>query len=126
MESTIKGLLINPSEQTITEVEVERKEDSCLSSMRALIDCDYVDVVRSYLHPFGSEDDMWVDDEALLKEKPVMWGFTLYPENVANPIIGNALVLGVDLDEGECVSHTLTPEAIQNIKQKIQWCYFMH
>ena len=93
--------------------------------MYRLIDCDYVDVVRRYLQPFGSEDDLWVDDEALLKEKPVMFGFTLYPQNVADPIIGNALVLGVDPNEGECISHSLTPEAIRNIRQKIQWCYFV-
>lgn len=123
---SIKGLLICPSKQTITEVEVEENEDSYLSSMYRLIDCDAVDVVRNYLHPFGCEDDLWVDDEALLKEAPVMWGFTLYPKDVAFPIIGNALVLGVDLAEGECTSHTLTPEAITAIRKKLQWCYLAH
>ena len=122
---TIKGLLICPSERTITEVDVEEGDSSFLHAMYRLIDCDYVDVVRRYLQPFGSEDDLWVDDEALLKEKPVMFGFTLYPQNVADPIIGNALVLGVDPNEGECISHSLTPEAIRNIRQKIQWCYFV-
>ena len=120
---TITGLLINPADQTVTEVEVEKKEDSFLSSMYALIDCDCVDVVRGYFsrQPFCSEDDLWVDDEALLKDLPVQWGFTLYRD--ATPIIGKALILGVDLTEGECKSFTLSPEKIEKIKQQLQWCY---
>ncbi len=125
-KDTIKGVLICPSNQTITEVDVVKDDDSFLDSMYRLIDCDTIDVVRDYLRPFGCSDDLWVDDEALLKSPPVQWGFSLYPRNVANPIIGNALVLGVDRTLGDCTPHTLTADIIQKIREKIEWCYLVN
>ena len=121
--ATIKGLLINPAAQTIEEVDVEEGDSSFLHSMYRLLDCDCVDVVRGYFsrEPYKSEDDLWVDDEALLKEPPVQWGFTLH--NNCNPILGKALVLGVDLTEGECKNFTLSPEAVEKVRKNIQWCY---
>ena len=119
----IKGLLISPSTQTIKEVEVEELRDSFLTSMYRLIECDTVDVVRGYFsrQPYCSEDDLWVDDEGLLKTSVVQWGFTLYED--ASPIIGNGLVLGVDLKKGDCVSYTLSESAITEIRNRIKWCY---
>ena len=122
----IKGLLISPSTQSITEVEVEELRDSFLTSMYRLIDCDTVGVVRGYFRrqPYCSEDDLWVDDEGLFKTAVVQWGFTLYDD--ATPIIGNGLVLGVDLSKGDCVSYTLPESAVKTIRERIKWCYFLN
>lgn len=126
-DGKLRGLLIDPSKQSVTEIFVSCTDDrSLLNSMYALIECDTVECVRDYFarQPFCKQDDLWVDEEALLKSQPVQWGFTLWQD--ATPIIGKALVLGVDRDKGECKSFTLSPADIAEIKKRISWCYFVN
>lgn len=121
MSNKIIGLLIDPEARTITEVEVNRNShnDCCLDHMRELIGCRYVEVGRDGLHhlPGDPADDIWFDDEArLFTEKLHTWQLPLW-----NPIIGRGLVLGYDDRDGSSVSHTLSAEAIDVLRDTIVW-----
>ena len=67
--NTIKGLLIDPENQTITEVNVNPDsyagdDTSHLGSIYKHLQCSCVDVVRCLLEylPNKPVDDVWIDD----------------------------------------------------------------
>lgn len=119
MEEKIKGLLINPETETITEIEIT-KGGGCLDDLYKAIGCDCVDCIRAGVVLSGGkrkEDDIWVDDEGALKENQKhFWKLPMYEY----PIVGRGVVLAVD-DEGECISHTLTPLEVEELKRVIQF-----
>ena len=116
--SNIKGLLIDPETQTITEVDVINDEHgSCLQSLYDHLKCSCVDVksgLLSYL-PREPMDDIWFDDEGNYSDCPYMF---LIPGFV--PLIGRGLILSFG-DKGECLSHTLTQQDIDHLRQSITW-----
>ena len=91
----ISGLLIDPFEQTVTEVELS--EDSTFADAKKHMQLDGpLDVVTL------SDDTMViVDDEALLKNDQRYFKLTEFHQ----PLAGRAIIVGYD-DEGE----TKTPE----------------
>lgn len=116
--SNIKGLLIDPETQTITEVDVINDEHgSCLESLYDHLKCSCVDVTRGLLSYLPREpmDDIWFDDEANYSDCPYMF---LIPGFV--PLIGRGLILSIG-DEGGCLSHTLTEQDIEYLKLSIKW-----
>lgn len=118
MSKALKGLLIDPEKLEISEVEIPIDDDgSCLQGMYHALGCSAVDVGRdglSYL-PGHPKDDVWFDDEGLFSDKS---GMFVLPNWV--PLVGRGLILGCD-DEGECVDHTLTAEAVAELKRTIVW-----
>lgn len=116
MNDIIKGLLINPEEETITEVEVKTVDGNQLASMYELLDCDLVDCLGGGLTflPSGCTDDIWVDDEGCFRAD-IDHRFEL-PDWV--PLIGCGLILGHD-GKGNCTSHTLTKRDIEVLKEEI-------
>lgn len=119
IEKKLKGLLIDPETESITEIEIA-KGSKCLDDLYKAIKCDTVDCIRAGVVLSGGkrkEDDIWVDDEGALKENQKhFWKLPLYEY----PIVGRGVVLAVD-DEGECISHTLTPLEIEELKRVIQF-----
>lgn len=114
----IKGLLIDSENQTITEVDVVRNErGSCLGSLYKHLNCSCVDVGRSLLTflPSMPGDDVWFDDEATFSDSPYMF---LLPGFV--PLIGKGLILAYG-DRVECLSHTLTQQDIESLRNSIKW-----
>ena len=119
MSNTIKGLLIDPENRTISEVEIAEDENgSTLQSMYQTIGCNCVDCGRGCLTwlPSRVRDDLWFDDEGLYSDCEDCF---VIPGLV--PLIGKGLILGYD-NNGDCTSHTLTPEDVGMLKQRIVWC----
>ena len=119
MLNSIKGLLIDPENQTITEVDVieDAKKGSHLASIYEHLQCGWVDVGRNCLSYLPSEpqDDLWFDDEGNFSECPYVFQL---PGLV--PLVGRALILSYD-DEGNSVSHTLTPEDLDVLRASVIW-----
>ena len=116
----IKGLLINPEDESITEIEI-RKGGGCLQDLYDKIGCDCVDCIRHgiilTLSRVNKKDDIWIDDEGMLKaDQRPFWRLPLYQQDIA----GRGVVLSVD-DEGDCISHTLTAEQIEELKAVIRF-----
>ena len=80
-----RAILINSTDQTVTEVEVNKGD---FSEHYRLIGCDLVQIVPMKL-PKG--DQLFVDEEGRLKEPEGAFSF----EGWAEPyLVGNALVCG--------------------------------
>ena len=101
----MRGILINPHEETITEVEYSGNYKEIYS----LIDCRTFDCVR--ITPY---EDMYIDDEGLLMDNQRY--FTLLGTGLNN-FAGKALLLSHD-DEGET---TATNWTLQDVKNMVQW-----
>ena len=97
----MKGILINPFNETIKEVVYEGN----VKEIYDLIECGTFDVVR-----LSNRDDMFIDDEGLLIENRY---FTIGNRNYA----GRALIMSHD-DEGDTVSTELT---VQDVESVVQW-----
>ena len=120
MSKTIKGVLIDPEKREITEVDVPVDEyGSCLDGMYQTIDCSCVDCARKRLCwlPGIPEDDVWFDDEYYMtgRDRIAAWMIQGF-----GPIGGRGLILGCT-EDGESVDHTLTPEAIEELRRAIRW-----
>ena len=118
MRNSIKGLLIDPENQIITEVDViEDAKKSHLASIYEHLKCSWVDVGRnclSYL-PSKPQDDLWFDDEGNFSDCPYIFQL---PRLV--PLVGRALILSYD-DEGNSCSHTLTLDDIEELRATVIW-----
>ena len=105
----MKALLINPEKQTIEEIQIE----DGLKPMYDAIgnDCEMVEAPIQFEH-----DILYCDKEGRLKANN--YGF--YPNSWDYPILGNALIMGVD-EDGES---TDVKSTIGEIKKWIQdWFY---
>jgi hypothetical protein len=114
----IKGLLIDPENQTISEVELmQDAEGTMLESIYEHLNCSCVDVARQLLThlPSSPTDDVWFDYEASFSDCPYTF---LIPGYI--PLIGRGLILNYD-DEGYCVSHMLTQQDIEVLRSTIRW-----
>lgn len=101
----ITGWLIKPEERSIEKVEIRAdSEGSFLNAMYDALQCDYVDCGRHGLTwlPSQPDDDIWFDDEGLMKDYEFAWEIPGWI-----PIVGRGLILGYN-HLGESVSSTLT------------------
>lgn len=104
MAKSIKVILIDPLEKTITKLSIE----STLDAYYKLIDCEMIESVRPLSLQGGNS--LYCDEEALLKdeEQPTFsiqgWGV----------IMGKAIVLRHN-NEGETVSTTYTVKDIESL-----------
>lgn len=105
----MKAFLIDPAEQTIQAVELERAEGrGLLPAMYAALDCQLVDRIADGVIP---GHDIWIDDEGLLHDEPPH-GIFVIPATYQQLFHGRALVTGVDLEEGETTAAFCTAEEI--------------
>ena len=97
----MKAILINPFDETITEVEYSGD----FKQIYKLIDCDYFTISR-----LCDSDDLFVDDEGLLKpNRYFTWS--------GQPFAGKGLILGHD-DEGESIATTYD---LQEVVDRVEW-----
>ena len=102
----ISGLLIDPFEQTVTEVELS--EDSTFADAKKHMQLDGpLDVVTL------SDDTMViVDDEGLLKDE-VLGGQRYFKlSEFHQPLAGRAIIVGYD-DEGATISGSYNADTIE-------------
>lgn len=91
MSKLSRMILIDVYSQEVKEVQAEAN----LGSFYKLIGCDVITVAAG----LGNGDDVYVDDEGLLK--PV--GGWFYIEGASQPFAGNGLIVGRN-EEGDSVS----------------------
>ena len=97
----MRGILINPFDQTIKKVNILGN----IQDIYLLTECTTFDVVR-----LSESDDMYVDDEGLLKDNRY---FSWSGRNFA----GKALIMGHD-DEGNSISTTYD---LQEVIDRVEW-----
>lgn len=105
-EKKIKGILIDSTNRTITEVEFVPK----LESYYRLIGCDLIDCVQ-----YDEHHDVVVDDEGLLKEPTNFFKIDSYDGLLA----GNGIIVGVD-EDGSWISHSLEKVRVGFVGKKKQ------
>lgn len=90
----LKAVLIDPYKEEITDVEYD---NSSYKNIYPLIQCEIFTIVK-----LADEDDVFVDDEGLLKVNNETKFFMLkdYPQ----PLAGYGLIVGADEETGESVS----------------------
>jgi hypothetical protein len=94
----MKGILINSTDKTVTEIEV----DGTLESFYKALDVEMIEAVSvpGFGLANGSSHIMYVDEEGLLKPSHKQTWFKL--EGVGQQVFeGNGLILGMDYEEGE-------------------------
>ena len=97
----MKAILINSFDESVSEVDY----NGDYKEIYNLIDCDIFDVV-----PLDDTNDMYVDDEGLLKNP------NRYFKYGQQTLAGIGLILAHD-DEGESVGTTLnSAEVFENVK----------
>ena len=97
----MRGILLNPFDQTVKEVNILGN----IQDIYLLTECTTFDVVR-----LSESDDMYVDDEGLLKDNRY---FSWSGRNFA----GKALIMGHD-DEGNSISTTYD---LQEVIDRVEW-----
>jgi hypothetical protein len=97
----VRGILINPFDQTVKDVNILGN----IQDIYLLTDCTTFDVVR-----LSESDDMYVDDEGLLKDNRY---FSWSGRNFA----GKALIMGHD-DEGNSISTTYD---LHEVIDRVEW-----
>jgi len=97
----VRGILLNPFDQTVKEVNILGN----IQDIYLLTECTTFDVVR-----LSESDDMYVDDEGLLKDNRY---FSWSGRNFA----GKALIMGHD-DEGNSISTTYD---LQEVIDRVEW-----
>jgi len=104
----LTGILIDPYLKKVTNVKV--KND--LKDFYRHIGCSMVEVVS-----FGDVNDLWVDEEALLKNDQRFFKVSDLPFGHHGVIVGRALLLKCG-DTGGCESTTLS---IEDVLPRISW-----
>ena len=104
----LNGILIDPYLKKVTNVKV--KND--LKDFYRHLDCSMVEVVS-----FGDVNDLWVDEEGLLKRDQRFFKVSDLPFGHHGVIVGRALLLKCG-DTGGCESTTLS---IEDVLPRISW-----
>lgn len=119
----VKGLLIDPEKETVTEIELTRDaEGSVLKELYRVIGCGLVDVMRDAIVLNGEprDEDVWIDDEALLKNPGHFWRIEGSPYEFA---AGRAVILGYDPRDGESVAHGLAPADVEELRRNVRFAH---
>jgi len=100
----MKAILINPFNQTITEVEYSGN----FKEIYKLIECSTFTCVN-----VDDDNTLYVDDEGLLYETNEYFNWKNYSD-----LAGKALLLGVDYQTGEDCD---TSWSLQEVENMVQW-----
>ncbi len=103
----MRGIKINPTDRTVTEVDVKSSNTS-LKSLYELIGCDLVELVQ-----LDREVVLVCDEEGKMKNITGAFHFYGCPELV---IAGNAIILG-----GNGNRFKVLHENVENIRKIVEW-----
>jgi hypothetical protein len=93
MSKKCNAVLIDPYKEEITDIVYDSSD---YRNIYPLIHCDCFTIVK-----LGDEDDVFVDDEGLLKVTPDTKFFKL--NDFQQPLAGYGLIVGADEETGETV-----------------------
>lgn len=118
-----RALFIDATARTIRAVEVAHGS-AMLEDMRKLLD-GYIDLAFA----FPNGDTLYVDDEGLLK--PLRFGFRFALRADDQPLAGNGIVVGCEIDSGEARRHpggytTLDPAiTLEELRRLVRFVQFL-
>lgn len=93
MTKKLRGILINPKNKTVEEIQIDNADCSTIATT---IGAELVELVR-----VGRFDDLWLDEEGLL-QSPNPHGYFIW-RGASQIFAGRGLILGHDR-EGESIS----------------------
>ena len=99
----MKGILINPFDHTVKEVDILGNLEDCY----LLMNCSTVDAIQ-----FDDDNTLWKDDEGLLRENMY---FRIRGRNLA----GNALLMGYDYETGNNIDVKYITAL--SVEDEIEW-----
>jgi hypothetical protein len=105
----MRGILINPNDRTISEIE----HAGGFEEMNRLIDAATGTTLRVTQEPDGSGDFVWLDDDGLLTPAKAVWKWSGYP----HPLAGIGLVFATDY-AGETVTSNI---AAAIVREAVVW-----
>jgi len=108
----MKALLIDPSNQTITEIEF----DGGLEAIYKIMECNMVEAPIE----FENGDILWCDEEGKLKYEDEIIGGITYTKDWYDVITGKCLVTGID-EEGDTCDCKSTPDYIKTAYRGFRW-----
>ena len=121
----VKGILIDPEKETVAEIELTRDaEGSVLKELYRVIGCECVDCLRDCVGVNGNvkNDDIWVDDEALLNDPRHFWRLSAWYQKDSF-IAGRAVILDYDPRDGGSMAHSLTPAEVADLRAIVEFAH---
>lgn len=112
MSKTIKGIFIDSKNKTIRLIEIE----NTLEAYYKLIGCEIIESLSTE-ELLKRSDTLCVDEEGYLKNDPTKPEYLFGFEGWNGPLIGNALIVGIESDVflgGKAVDVHSTLEEIQS------------
>jgi hypothetical protein len=103
----MKAIFINARDKRVEQINIANND---LDELYKILDVRVITIVSS--QDPAVTDDLIVDDEALLKDVSDLPGGFWADFFPSQPLLGNALMLGVDHDTGESKDCTVTVEEI--------------
>jgi hypothetical protein len=105
---TIKALLIDPKDRTVTEIELVKTEDmGVLAALYTAIGCEFVECPVE----LANGDGVVMDEEGLFKSDLNFFSVDTFP----SPLVGKAVIVGTSPD-GDWVScKTTLAEALKQV-----------
>lgn len=111
----MKALILKTDNENGKVIEFEK--DKLLEMLYKEIECDTVEVVRK-AKVSGVTFDIWVNENGLFKEDPIMMAENLtYP---SQKLFGNIVLIPSELDENGDILRGFTPEEILKISYGIK------
>lgn len=103
----MKAILIDVQNETVQQVEVDKKKT--LKDMYKHIGCSTVEVAHNF---HDKADSVYVDEEGLFTMDQDSKFFTVTGGH--QPFIGNGLVMGIDFTNGESTDHHISVEDLRS------------
>lgn len=104
MSKVLRGILINPSDRTIMDVEFK----DGLKEIYRLVACSTIEAVQ-----VSERDTMYIDEEGLYAHPPKP--FFSFAGREGAPICGNGLITGFDIRTGDNTSTRLTVDQVARV-----------
>jgi hypothetical protein len=102
----MRAILINSKERTIESIHFDETKDE-LQQIYQLVGCKMFECVS-----INEYNDVYVDEEGLLNVDNTTKFFKL--KNGHQPLAGNGLILGLDVETGETIDTNLSVEWVKS------------
>lgn len=107
----MKVILINAKDRTVSTEEFKK---ITLADYYTMLDCDCIDIVTRYVN--GKPHSFIVDDNGLLKHKPILSGTSITDNNIF--FVGNIVICDFN-DKGKEIG--LTDDEIASLQTRIKF-----
>lgn len=117
----LRGILVDPQKCSLSYIDIPVEgESSVLKGLYEAIGCDLVELVN-----IDRQNDLWVDEEGLLKLDEDSRFFSIkLDDRQSSPIVGKGVILGFTATEDGVIS-THTTLTIDDVRERISFNPFI-